>query len=238
MVKIYLDAGHGGKDPGAVGNDLHEADVVLALTNRVNEELKAYKNVETLLTRNTDVYLSLSERTDKANQWGADCFISFHLNSSENIAARGFETFIYNGEVSEKTIALQNVLHAELIKKIGNDISSDRGKKRANFHVLRESDMSAVLIENLFVSNKLDAKLLKNKEFMDKLVEGYLNGLEKFFGLERTIRPPTNENDQATPKTGKLWQVVSGVYAEYENAIERQAELKKDGYESFLQEKE
>ena len=142
--------------------------------------------------------LSLKQRTDKANAWGADCFLSIHLNSATLNTARGFETYVYNGSISPATVAYQNLIHEEVLKKIGKTISSDRGKKKANFHVLRESNMKACLGENLFVSNVSDANLLKQDSFLDRLSQGYVNGLEKFFGLERIIRPPTDNDSPVT----------------------------------------
>ena len=95
--------------------------------------MKEFKNVEILQTRTTDIFLTLKERTQKANSWGAHCFLSVHINAHNDKAARGFESYIYNGNVSERTISFQNVLHGEIIKQIGKDISDDKGKKRGIF---------------------------------------------------------------------------------------------------------
>jgi N-acetylmuramoyl-L-alanine amidase len=235
MVKIYLDEGHGDNDSGAVGNGLYEKNVVLDISNRIAKKLQAYKNVEINRSRTTDIFLTLDQRTNKANEWGADCFISIHLNSATTTSARGFESFVYNGSISPATQAFQNVVHEEIIKKIGKMISSDRGKKRANFHVLRETHMKACLFENLFVSNASDAHLLKQELFLESLSQGYVNGLEKFYGLERIIRPPTDN----TPVTEKeLWQVIAGTYANRDNADEQAKRLIKDGYNAYVKKKD
>jgi N-acetylmuramoyl-L-alanine amidase len=236
MVKIYLDAGHGGKDPGAIGNGLQEKNVVLDISKRIEQKLQAYKNVEIMQTRTDDTFLSLDQRTDKANTWGADCFLSIHLNSATSNLARGFETYIYNGSVSPATVAYQNLIHEEVIKKIGKMISSDRGKKKANFAVLRESNMKACLGENLFVSNSSDANLLKQDSFLDMLSQGYVNGLEKFFGLERTIRPPTDNDSPVTD--GELFQVIAGTYSNYDNAENQAKKLIADGYNAYVKKKD
>lgn len=225
LVKIYLDAGHGGNDSGASGNGIHEKNIVLDLAKRIEKLLESnFENVQVMQTRTTDVYLSLLERTNKANKWGADCFVSLHNNSHTNNTAKGFETFIYNDTVSSDTVAFQNVMHQEILKQIGKDVV-DRGKKRANFHVLRESNMKAILSENLFVSNTGDATLLKKDEFINRIAQGHVNGLEKFFGLERTIRPPTND---------ELYQVIAGTFSNYENAEDQVKKLKADGYEAYI----
>jgi N-acetylmuramoyl-L-alanine amidase len=236
MVKIYLDAGHGGKDPGAIGNGLQEKNVVLDISKRIEQKLQAYKNVEIMQTRTDDTFLSLDQRSNKANAWRADCFLSIHLNSATSNLARGFETYIYNGLISPATVAYQNVIHEEVIKKIGKMISSDRGKKKANFAVLRESNMKACLGENLFVSNSSDANLLKQDSFLDMLSQGYVNGLENFFGLERTIRPPTNNDSPVTD--GELYQVIAGTYADYDNAETQVKKLIADGYNAYVNKKD
>ena len=234
MVKIFLDAGHGGKDSGATGNDLYEKNIVLDLAKRIEQKLQAYKNVVIKQSRMKDEYLSLFQRTDMANAWGADCFLSLHLNSATDKSARGFESFIYSGTTNKSTIAFQNVIHEEIVKKIGKMIFTDRGKKRANFHVLRESNMQACLIENLFVSNSADANLLKQDSFLNLIAEGHVNGLEKFFGLERTTPPPENN----APVTDELWQVIAGTYANRENADDQVKRLIADGYNAYAKKTE
>lgn len=233
-IRVYIDAGHGGKDSGATGNGVHEKNVVLDLAKRIEKKLKEnYSNVEVMQTRTKDVFLELRERTDKANKWKADAFISLHNNASVDKAAKGFETFIYNGSIGSDTIAFQNVMHQEIMNQINGSNVKDRGKKRANFHVLRESRMKAILTENLFVSNSAEAELLKNDAFLDKVAVGHVNGLEKFFGLERTIRPPTDDE----PNTGELYQVIAGTFSSYENAENQVKKLKNDGYEAYINKK-
>jgi N-acetylmuramoyl-L-alanine amidase len=232
LTKIFLDAGHGGKDSGAARNGLLEKNVVLDLAKRIETKLKQYKNVQVMQSRTTDVFLELSDRADKANKWGADAFISLHTNSAESALAKGFETFIYNGPVGSDTVAFQNVMHEEIIKQIGPNIS-DRGKKRANFAVVRESNMKAILGENLFLSNASDSALLKTSSFLDRVAQGYVNGLEKFFGLIKETRPPTD----TSPDSDTLYQVIAGTFSNKDNAEDQVKKLKSDGYNSYIQEK-
>jgi N-acetylmuramoyl-L-alanine amidase len=233
MVKIFIDSGHGGKDPGAVGNGLYEKNVVLDLAKRVEAKLKQYKGVEILQSRTTDVFLELSERADKANNWGADCFISLHLNAASDASAKGFETYVYNGSIGPETIAFQNVIHEEILRQIGANVR-DRGKKRANFAVLRETNMIALLGENLFVTNSGEAALLKQTTFLEKVAQGYVTGLERFYGLIKETRPPTNN----TPQTGVLYQVIAGTFSNRENAENHVKKLASQGYSAYIQEKQ
>jgi N-acetylmuramoyl-L-alanine amidase len=229
LTKIFLDAGHGGKDSGAVGNGISEKNIVLSIVKKINDHLNSYKNVQTMLSRNDDTFLTLDQRTDQANSWGADVFLSIHVNSATDQSARGFETYIYP-TTGPDTISFQNVMHQEITRKISPYLGfNDRGKKRSNFHVLRESNMKALLTENLFISNIADSTLLKSDEFLSSIALGHVIGLEKFFGLEH-IQSPSN-NDSI------LYQVITGTFTEYENAQKKVEELKKDGHESYIQEK-
>jgi N-acetylmuramoyl-L-alanine amidase len=227
MPKIFIDLGHGGKDTGAIGNDLYEKDVVLDIGMRIKKGLSAYKDAQILLSREKDEYLTLDERTDKANAWGADVLISIHDNSATEKSAKGFESYIYSGNISSGTIAFQNVLHDEIMREISAEVE-ERGKKRANFHMLRESNMKAVLTENLFISNTSDAKLLKSSSFRQKIANGHIIGIAKFLGLQE-IEQPTKE-----PIKEKFYKVQVGAYEDIENAEAVANDLLKLGYKPYI----
>ena len=178
MIKIFIDPGHGGHDPGAVGYGLREKDLTLAIAKKMRDMLSQYSNVVVKLSREDDRYLSLSQRAKMANDWGADIFISIHINAGGGV---GFESFIFNGNVSEATRANQNVIHQEIIRATG---WNDRGKKRANFAVLRQTKMPGLLTENGFISNASDAAKLKQDSFLNKIAQGHVDGLAKAFGLK------------------------------------------------------
>ena len=227
MVLIYLDAGHGGKDGGASANGIKEKDIVLTIVKKMKDMLNQYQDVKLAFSRETDVFLSLDERTTKANNIGADCFVSVHINSATNTSARGFESFRYS-RTGSSTTAFHNVMHQEIMKQIGGSISSDRGKKTANFHVLRDSLMKAVLTENLFISNSADAKLLKSDQFLDKVAKGHVNGLVSFYGLKKKSVPPKETAN------GKLWKVQVGAYEIKKNAEEIEQDLFRQGFKPFV----
>jgi N-acetylmuramoyl-L-alanine amidase len=225
LVLIYLDAGHGGKDSGAIGHGLKEKDLNLDICKRIEKGLKNYQDVQVLQSRTTDIFLSLDERTRKANKANADVLLSVHINAAVAPSARGFETFVYI-QTGSGTIAFQNVMHNEIMRAIGKDIV-DRGKKQKNLHMVRESKMKAVLTENLFISNPSDAALLAKTEFLDKVAEGHIIGLEKFLGLKKKETQPPKKND-------KLWIVQAGAFAEKENAEALAKDLRKLGYRPFI----
>lgn len=102
---VVLDAGHGGKDPGAVGRFSQEKDLNLALVLKVGELIgEQYPDVNVVYTRNTDIFIPLQTRADIANKNNADLFISIHANASENKASKGVETFILGTEKMEKNL--------------------------------------------------------------------------------------------------------------------------------------
>lgn len=179
-MKIVLDAGHGGHDPGAVANGLKEKDLTLTIVKHIGHLLGEYEGVEVHYTRTDDRFLELSERAAIANKLKADYFISVHINAG---GGTGFESYVYNGNVSQATIAYQNVIHGEIMKAIGG--VRDRGKKRANYAVLRETKMPALLTENLFIDNASDAAKLKSQEFILKIASGHVEGIVKAFGLKK-----------------------------------------------------
>ena len=96
IARIVIDAGHGGHDPGAQVKGLNEAELVLDVALRLEQLLLKQPGAEVVLTRRTDVFIPLEERTAIANREGADLFLSIHANASRNARARGVETYFLN----------------------------------------------------------------------------------------------------------------------------------------------
>lgn len=182
MFKLFLDPGHGGKDSGATGNGLMEKNITLKICQLIRDRLQnEYEGIDILMSRTGDSYPTLPSRTEKANAWGADFYLSVHVNSG---GAIGFESFIYPG-VGQPTTSYQNTIHQEIIKATG---FYDRGKKQGDFHVLRESRMPALLTENGFIDNTEDAAKLKDPNFIEKIAKGHVQGIVKIANL-KSITP-------------------------------------------------
>jgi N-acetylmuramoyl-L-alanine amidase len=96
ISRIVIDAGHGGHDPGAKANGLSEADLTLDVALRLKKLLEKQPGIEVVMTRETDVFVPLEERTAIANREAADLFLSIHVNASRNTSARGVETYFLN----------------------------------------------------------------------------------------------------------------------------------------------
>jgi N-acetylmuramoyl-L-alanine amidase len=96
VARIVIDAGHGGHDPGAQGNGVNESELTLDVAARLTRLLQKQPGVEVVMTRDTDVFVPLEERTAIANREGADLFLSIHANASRNPKAHGVETYFLN----------------------------------------------------------------------------------------------------------------------------------------------
>ncbi len=96
IARVVIDPGHGGHDPGAQAFRVTEADLVLDVALRLQRLLLKQNNIDVVMTRNTDLFIPLEERTAIANRAGADLFLSIHANASENTSARGVETYYLN----------------------------------------------------------------------------------------------------------------------------------------------
>lgn len=177
MVKICIDPGHGGADPGAVGpTGLKEKDVNLAVAKQVAALLKPIANVK--LTRTTDIAVSLKDRAHISNAWGADYFISLHANSFTSRTVGGVETWAYApGGQGEK---LARAVQAELVKATG---FANRGIKfNSRFAVLRDTKAPAILTETGFISNPTEEKLLRDPAFQAKVAKTIAQGVANHLG--------------------------------------------------------
>ena len=224
-MKLYLDPGHGGSDSGALGNGLVEKNIALDIALRIRSILTSeYENVQVKMSRTGDTTKDLSERTNEANAWGADYYLSIHCNAF-NGSARGYEDYIHTSLSDSSTTAkYQDILHAEVIKL--NQLP-DRGQKKANFHVLRETAMPALLSENGFIDHPQDAALMKQSAWRQNVAQGHVKGLEKAFNLKR-------KPQQDDPNAGTIYKVIAGSFQSRENADERVAFLRSKGIESFV----
>ena len=186
MKKIVIDPGHGGRDPGAAAFGLKEKDITLDIARRTRDALGAYQ-AEVILTRDGDIDLDLPARAAVANKLVADYFLSIHVNAG---GGTGFESYvhIYAGE---KSRAIRDVIHARVSDFYRSAGFGDRGKKSANFAVLRLTNMPAVLLENLFIDQEKDAARLAEPDFRQGIADAIASGLVDALGL-RPVNHPVN----------------------------------------------
>lgn len=229
MKQIWIDAGHGGKDPGAVANGLLEKELVLKMQGSMIDYLRAhYKDFYVEATRTRDVFETLSGRAKRANAWGADVFMSLHINAG---GGTGFESFIYSNP-SETSIALQNVVNQEALamaKKYGLDAHGNIANKRGNLAVVRETSMPAILMETAYIDSK-DVALLKNDQFLRDMSEAYARGLAKFLGLKQ-------KTQVQSVVSGKKYRLRTGTFNDRATAERMASELKqKHGWLVYIDE--
>lgn len=204
MKKVWIDAGHGGKDPGAVGNGLQEKDIALSVSIDIKRKLESsYEDVQVMLSRSTDVFLELAERTNAANKAGADILVSVHCNSGGG--AGGYESYRYTTAMAA-SLALQSTIHAETMTSLLPFGVTDRGKKVKNLHMLRESKMPAILTENLFIDNVSDAGKLKDPKVIEAIVNGHVSGISKYLGLKKKeAQEQVRDIDMVSPWAANAW---------------------------------
>ena len=129
------------------------------------------------MSRSGDTFPTLQQRTREPNSWGADYFLSIHINSG---GGTGFETFVDRSAGSD-TVNYQDIIHDEILKLI--DLK-DRGKEKAGFHVIRESNMPALLTECGFIDTASDAAKMKDPDWIEAVARGHVNGLAQAFNLK------------------------------------------------------
>lgn len=179
MKIVCLDPGHGGHDPGAVGFDLQESKLTLALAIMTRDQIIS-TGISCFLTRDDDTFIRLIERSRKSNEWGADVFVSIHINGFTSVNARGFETFVHS-TASQKSLELQDVLHEPLGRLWTEHGSIDRGRKKGNFYVIRPSTKApSCLVEFGFITNRCDNELLHDEPFLKENAVRLGNAIASF----------------------------------------------------------
>jgi N-acetylmuramoyl-L-alanine amidase len=169
---VIIDAGHGGYDSGTIGyGGIKEKDINLDIALVTKYLLEKYdKNIHVILTRNKDVFVSLKKRTDIANYFNADLFISIHCDYNPNKNAKGVGIFLeknlksknYNVKMYKKSLKYALLLNKTLTGKLN---LKSRGIQFENFHVLRNTlkKMPSLLLEVGFISNKEEAEYFESK---------------------------------------------------------------------------
>src|SRR5574341_1994428 len=175
-MKICVDAGHGGRDPGAVGSEplrLEEKEVTLQVSGLLEQELEQ-RGHRVVMTRRRDRPLGLVPRARFANRLEADLFVSIHANAAATASAEGIEVYHFPESREGQRLAvavLESLLGAFPDHK-------NRGVKQANFAVLRETEMPAILIETEFITNPRQLEFLSDPESQETIGEAVADGLE------------------------------------------------------------
>ncbi len=185
---VVLDPGHGGTDPGTKNGGYNESDINYSILythakqffNASTEEyVKAY------WTRTTDTYISLQERSAFAASVGADLFVSLHMNSSTSSAANGTEIFY---SILNNTLTVNGLNSASIARIFQNNIvtnmkTTDRGVKKANYYVIKNNSVPAILIELGFLSNSADRAMITDNNLQIKAANIIYNSVLSVFNI-------------------------------------------------------
>jgi len=187
---IVVDAGHGGKDSGTNSklHDYAEKQLTLETALLVCESLKAL-GYKTVLTRSDDTFVSLDARAEMANTLNADLFVSVHYNHCGSEEAEGVEVYYYKeGKTPQsERILCSKELGREVLKTIiCHTKAESRGVKQANFAVVRQTKMPAVLIEAGFLSNPKERQKIKSHHYKKSLALGIAHGVDHYLGQKRS----------------------------------------------------
>ncbi|KOY17868.1 N-acetylmuramoyl-L-alanine amidase, partial [Paenibacillus xylanivorans] len=176
---VVIDPGHGGSDPGTTSFTKNPEKIfTLALGLKVQALLEKEPDIELIMTRETDIYPTRSERVKLANDLKADVFVSIHGNSvTAAPQVSGTETYYYQRESSKE---LANIIHKNLIKALG---FTDRGVKNGNYQVIRETTMPAVLLEVGFLSNKSEEEAMMSETNQNKAAQAIVDGIKEYLKL-------------------------------------------------------
>lgn len=216
MIKIGFDAGHGLNTPGKRTPD---GEPEWTFNNKVARafanELALYKGVMSKRfddpTGRRDV--PLIERTNGANNWGANYYISFHHNALASVWGEhtGVETFIYTTP-KPKSTEFANAIHPALVQSYG---LRNRGIKKANLHIVRETNMPAILVEGGFMDSTIDIKKLRNNQVLENVGKAIAQALARFVGLERAI--PDGEEGLTVSQYEELKQRIANLEGQLAN---------------------
>ena len=211
MVKKFMwDPGHDLYTPGKGVAGMKEFEFNRGVVEEALKLMAEYEGVECQVSHNLydGVDDSLSARADRANDWGATCLISVHANAAGSTQANGIETFTHINAPAG-TVNLAAEIHGEIIRETG---MNNRGLKKADFAVLRETKMDAALIEYGFMTNPGDLAKLKSQEYRAKCAKATVAGLVKHYKLVKKAVKPINTvktsafTDKVTIPNTAFWQ--------------------------------
>jgi N-acetylmuramoyl-L-alanine amidase len=205
LPTVVIDPGHGGNDEGCRGHGLMEKNLTLDIAIRVEQMLRSF-NVPVVLTRRDDRYVALSERAAIANVIDRAVFISIHFNQSRG-PADGIETFYADQKIPREFAwtwiglfgvpatsapdngeTLAGYIQTSLVTKMD---TRNRGIKNRDLYVVRHVNSPAVLVEAGFLSNTLEAQLLNNADYRERLAAGITEGLLAYIHSQHPNKPPT-----------------------------------------------
>lgn len=176
---IVLDPGHGGKDPGAVNGSYTEKAITLKVGTLVKQKLEA-AGAKVFMTRTGDTYPTLQDRVDFTDANYGEIFVSIHVNSAASSSAQGAETFyaVTTGDMYQEDIDLATFVNSQIVTNLN---MKNRGVKSAQYYVIRNQLIPAVLVELGFISNDSDRNKLTNDRYVELYAESIFKGIQQYY---------------------------------------------------------
>lgn len=219
--KVFLGVGHGGKDPGAIGNGFHEADLNLSIALACQAELVRH-GVTVGMSRTKDENDDLNEEIRECNAFNPDLALDIHNNAG---GGDGAEAYHHHGGGTGKTLAV-NIL--DEIVKIGQNSRGAKIRKNANgddyYGFIRMTNAPAVIVECAFVDNAKDIQIIDTEAERKAMGVALAKGILKTLGIAY--------KEQETQKT--LYRVQVGAFYNKAYAEDMLKKLKADGYDGFI----
>lgn len=183
---ICFDPGHGGTDPGAVANGICEKEINYVVATLAQDVIEDH-GIDVIMTRTGDASVSLARRVEIAGLARADAFVSVHHNAAEAAGARGVE--VYRSIVGGEGKRLAEFMHGEYERLIpelpSRGVKTWTGASGRDYHyVIRETAMPAVIVEGCFLTNKEDAALAKDADFLHREAQAIAAGVLAWYGIE------------------------------------------------------
>ncbi|HEX5150913.1 MAG TPA: N-acetylmuramoyl-L-alanine amidase [Parafilimonas sp.] len=177
---LVVDAGHGGKDYGALGYGLYEKDAALKVAQKI-KELSSQYGIDVILTRNSDVYMTPVEKSNFANTQNANAFISIHANADNSKpSSSGFEVLLSSD--NEKFGTQNQVLGSSILQTLSKDFNAASAlhERKVGIWILKNSNIPSALIECGFITNKGDADNLKDDAKIELMAKNILQGVAMY----------------------------------------------------------
>ena len=201
-VVVVLDPGHGGSDSGTNGSGIKEKDLNLKIAQYCKAELEQYFGVTVYMTRTTDTYVSLDDRTTMAKNWGANVIVSIHINNSSSASASGVEIYYpnnnYNSQIGSQGSELASKILSQLTAlgltnrgtkiRNANDTTYPDGSKADYYSIIRNAKIkgfAGIIVEHAFLSNSKDVSFLSSDANLKKLGVADATGIAQYFGLSK-----------------------------------------------------
>lgn len=214
MTTVFLSAGHGGSDPGAVGNGLYEKTINLNTLLACKTELERHE-VKVVCSRTKDENDPVAQEVKEANASKADIAVSFHVNAG---GGDGFEVFHYNTSKNGKKLAQLCEKH---VKTLGQN---SRGLKSGNhLRFIKGTTMTSVLIESFFIDNVKDKSIGDTVAEQKALGVAYAKAILEYFGITYKAK-----------HSGTVYRVQVGSYENKANAEKLKNKLKAEGYDAII----